>query len=282
MLPIQWKSHLEELQRKKGNIFPTYIPTVLVLLDYSVATVTHEWYDWESTKLVGPYEQLRDQLGMERLPYLELEMGVYNSWFLRAYAEQAIDLPKGWRVNTMRRTEVAAPGSITHGEIFDKDMYALYTSDEPVLNYDNPASIVPLPGLVALAPHEIDPCVDDEGRTKPCLPGGVGYWKIFFWRSNHDDEYKEGWIKLLAESGYSYVFNEKKDKLYFSNTAGSKYGLPPSPRHLGIYASIKPIHDGNCFGFPFRGAAQDYGCETKPLGGRVEPELLRAQGGHRN
>jgi hypothetical protein len=119
------------------------------------------------------------------------------------------------------------------GESANAEIIRMFRSDQVVQNA-RPASLrinyskMPDPEEKFL---ELSP----EGSQNILLPSFAGYWRVSFPRI-HDvpTPVPAIWRTALSEAKFSYRFFPASGDLFFSNTLGAKYGLPPTAKHMGL------------------------------------------------
>jgi hypothetical protein len=223
----EWRQHLKRLKASRsGKPPPLYVPTILACLNFfsSDASVRNKSH-------VGARNKVRKRLVHPWVPPLWLEYGVYNTWFLRAFAE--LSMTPGWVIETYGNHNWAREfvEETVDKAYFDEEMYSAYASMRIVKN-DFPQTIFLAKELGA------DDCTDFEttqnGRTVVVLPRSPGYWKVQIAPPTNGIDTRTEWISTLSSAKFSYRFDPRQQVLYFSNTLGSKLGLPPAPAHIGV------------------------------------------------
>jgi hypothetical protein len=250
MLPLHWGLHLRELRYTHGPRPPLFVPKALLHLGFTLTQLTVG--GCVRSCLVGEGFRRR-QRGVELDIPSVLEYGVYDSWFLLRLT--SLILPEGWMPSEFC---VFREGILEDGEFlydyFDKEMFSLYHSEDIVENFTNPQGLVVLrlmnPSAASSFCEPREPWVFRPPETP-------GYWKVRLPYETYGDRARHNCFSVLREKGFSHVFDPKDGMLYFSNTVGSRIGLPPSPRHLGI-RSVRVLDTDSPW---------DYGCVGKGSGG---------------
>jgi len=172
---------------------------------------------------------------------LLLEAGPLNLVFLNDYI--------AWSGGNMATDKVLMDGGVAIGSAFrdfnpkvrewleelgikdeaaDAEVIRMFRSDQVVENL-RPDSLrinfSKQPG------KEKDFLVDDMIK----LPEYAGYWRLSFPRiKDVPTPMPLKWKTALDEKRFSYKFYPSNGNLFFSNTLGAKYGLPPTAKHLGL------------------------------------------------
>jgi len=115
----------------------------------------------------------------------------------------------------------------------DPSVVSFFQSDE-VVNNPNPGSIYIY--TRKQADNVEDFCIfDDNGRLQIVLPDEPGYWKVELGAptgaGGTNSSYRL-WEKALVQRGFSFRFFISTGHLYFSNTKGAAFGLPPRAKHM--------------------------------------------------
>jgi len=177
-----------------------------------------------------------------------LTFGSVNSVFLNDYAQYSLGASNltGYPVEFDLSRDKAgklgnySPHVVRHFKELDvtpaqadPSVVSFFQSDEVVIN--------PKPGSIYIyerkqADNAEDFCTFDEnGRMQVVLPDEPGYWKVELGAptgaGGTNSTYRL-WDKALSKRGFSYRFFISTGHLYFSNTKGAAFGLPPRAKHM--------------------------------------------------
>lgn len=115
----------------------------------------------------------------------------------------------------------------------DPMVVKMFKSDVMVKN-ENPDSLLILPSKVLDDLGEFQ-TFDDEGSPKIDLPTRPGYWRVDIGQptaSGAKPSTLQLWEKKLRLYRFSFKYVPSIGHLYFANTEGAKFGLPPNAAHL--------------------------------------------------
>jgi len=115
----------------------------------------------------------------------------------------------------------------------DPTVVRYFKSDEVVKN-DFPGSIYIFPGKTLDRLEEFQH-ISDEGVLTITLPKEPGYWRVdigTMTAGGKKPSTLQLWESRLAKAKYSYRYLSNIGHLFFSNTKGAKFGLPPTARHM--------------------------------------------------
>jgi hypothetical protein len=189
-----------------------------------------------------------------------INFGTFNATFVNDMAEQALGIkhltgfPVGFD-NGRKNGGKLGNFSVAAAEHFrklnvtpaqaDVSVVRMFQSDVVVQN-ENPESIL------LVVDKEVDELAqfqtfDDDGMLHIHLPTEPGYWRIDIGQPTERGDKPSTlsqWGKMLKSHFFSYRYVPNIGHLYFANTEGAKYGLPPTAKHMRwAPLDIKPRED---------------------------------------
>jgi len=177
-----------------------------------------------------------------------INFGVFDAVFINDMVEKALgsshltgfpvkfDYGKGHAGKLGNYSQVAAEHfrklNVTPAQS-DPSVVRLFKSDKVVRN-ENPETILIVPS------KEVDDLalfqsIDDFGTLQISLPTEPGYWRVDIGQptgSGNKPSTLQLWEKQLGKAKFSYKYIPTIGHLFFANTEGAKFGLPPTATHM--------------------------------------------------